>query len=103
MISSDFQALANKILPILQPYNIKRLALFGSVVRGEDKPDSDIDILVRLRPPGERPVIGLKWFALADELSRVLGRPVDLVTEEGLSPYIRPLVEKEMVILYEAE
>ena len=78
-----FQALSDIILPILQPYKVKRVALFGSVVRGEDRPDSDIDILVSLRPPGER--------------------PVDLVTEEGLSPYIRPYVEKEMVILYEAE
>ena len=103
VIPPNFQALADKILPILQPYNIKRLALFGSVARGEDRGDSDIDILVSLRPPGERPVIGLKWFDLVDELSRVLGRPVDLVTEEGLSPYIRPFIQKEMVILYEAE
>ena len=98
-----FQALSDKILPILQPYKVKRVALFGSVVRDEDRPDSDIDILVSLRPPGERPIIGLKWFDLAEKLSRVLERPVDLVTEEGLSPYIRPYVEKEMVILYEAE
>ena len=99
----DLQALAAKILPILQPYKIKRVAIFGSVVRGEDSPNSDIDILVSLRPPGERPVIGLKWFALAEQLSHILERPVDLVTEDGLSPYIRPYVEKEMVILYEAE
>ena len=101
--NQKFQALSDIILPILQPYKVKRVALFGSVVRGEDRPDSDIDILVSLRPPGERPVIGLKWFDLAEKLSRILGRPVDLVTEEGLSPYIRPYVEKEMVILYEAE
>ena len=49
------------------------------------------------------PVIGLKWFALIDELSRILDRPVDLVTDEGLSPYIRPFIEKELVVLYEAE
>ncbi|MBN1815261.1 MAG: nucleotidyltransferase family protein [Anaerolineae bacterium] len=98
-----FQALSDKILPILRPYQVKRTALLGSIVRGEDRADSDIDILVSLRPPGERPVIGLKWFDLAEQLSRVLGRPVDLVTEQGLSPYIRPYVEKEMVILYEAE
>jgi predicted nucleotidyltransferase len=102
-INPKFQALTDKILPILQPYKVKRVALFGSVVRGEAGPDSDVDILVSLRPPGERPVIGLKWFALVDELSRILDRPVDLVTDEGLSPYIRPFIEKEMVVLYEAE
>ncbi len=101
--NSEFQDLADKILPILQPYKIKRLAIFGSVARGEYKPDSDIDILVSLRPPGERPVIGLKWFELAETLSRILERPVDLVTEDGLSPYIRPYVEREMVVLYEEE
>jgi predicted nucleotidyltransferase len=99
----DLQALSDKILPILQPYNVKRVAIFGSVARDEDRPDSDIDILVSLRPPGERPVIGLKWFGLADQLSRILNRPVDLVTEEGLSPYIRPYIEQDMVVIYEAE
>ena len=102
-VNPKFQAISDKILPILQLYKVKRVALFGSVVRGEDKPDSDIDILVSLRPPGERPVIGLQWYDLAEKLSRILERPVDLVTEQGLSPYIRPYVEKEMVILYEAE
>jgi hypothetical protein len=98
---ADVQELADKILPVLQPYKIKRIAIFGSVVRGEAKADSDLDILVSLRPPGQRPVIGLKWFELAETLSRILKRPVDLVTEDGLSPYIRPFVEREMVILYE--
>jgi predicted nucleotidyltransferase len=79
------------------------VAVFGSVVSCEDIPGSDIDILVSLPPPGERPVIGLKWFELIEELSALLERPVDLVTEDGLSPYIRPYIEREMVILYEQE
>jgi predicted nucleotidyltransferase len=58
---------------------------------------------VSLKPPGERPIIGLRWFDLVDELSRVLDRPVDLVTEDGLSPFIRPYVEQEMVVLYESD
>ncbi|MEW5958461.1 MAG: nucleotidyltransferase family protein [Chloroflexota bacterium] len=81
-----FQELSEKIIPVLRPYKVKRVALFGSVVRGEDAPGSDLDILVTLRPPGERPVIGLKWFDLVEELSLILERPVDLVTEDGLSP-----------------
>ena len=102
-MNPKFQALSDKILPILQPYKVKRVALFGSVVPDEEGSESDVDILVSLRPPGERPVIGLKWFDLVDELSRILDRSVDLVTDDGLSPYIRPFVEKEMVILYEAD
>lgn len=96
-----FDDLRERILPILKPYGVKRVALFGSVVRGEDTSESDIDILVELKPPGERPPIGLKWFALEDELSHILGREVELVSESALSPYIRPYVEKEMVVLYE--
>jgi predicted nucleotidyltransferase len=87
----------------LAPYKVKRVAVFGSAVRGEDAAGSDLDILVSLPPPGERPVIGLKWFELIDELTAILGRPVDLVNEDGLSPYIRPYVEREMVILFQQE
>ena len=96
-----FEELRTQILPILLPWGVKRIALFGSVVRGEDTPESDVDILVELKPPDERPPIGLKWFGLEEELSHVLGRDVDLVSESALSPYIRPYVEREMVVLYE--
>ena len=95
------EELREKILPVLLPWGVKRVALFGSLVRGEDTPESDIDILVELKPPGERPPIGLKWFGLEQELSHILGREVELVSESALSPYIRPYVEKEMVVLYE--
>jgi len=94
--------LREKILPTLLPYGVDRVALFGSVVRGEITPESDIDILVTLKPSHERAPIGLKWFGLAEELSQLLERPVDLVTEEDLSPHIRPYVEQEMIIIYEA-
>lgn len=95
-----FEELREKILPVLLPY-VRQVAVFGSFARGEDTRESDIDILVELKPLGERPTIGLKWFGLEEELSRVLERKVDLIGKDGLSPYIRPYVEKEMVILYE--
>jgi len=91
-----------KILPVLLPCGVTRVSLFGSVVRGEATPGSDIDILVALKPPHERPPLGMfKWIALEEELSQKLGRTVDLVTEDGVSPYIRPYIEREKVILYE--
>lgn len=101
MRKTELDRLRETILTVLQPYRVKRVALFGSAVRGEDAPGSDLDILVALPPPGERPVIGLKWLDLIEELSLLLERPVDLVTEDGLSPYIRQYVEQEMVVLYE--
>jgi predicted nucleotidyltransferase len=92
-----FARLRELILSALLPYGAKRVALFGSVVRGEDSPKSDIDILVSFREP-----IGLLALArLRQELSERLGHPVDLVTEGFLSRYIRPYVEREKVILYE--
>ncbi|MCC6443422.1 MAG: nucleotidyltransferase family protein [Armatimonadetes bacterium] len=96
-----FEDIKAKIMPVLLPYGVKRVSLFGPVVRGEDTPESDIDILVEMKPSGERPAVGLKWYGLGDELSRILQRPVDLITESELSPYIRPYVEKGRVVLYE--
>jgi hypothetical protein len=93
----DFENLRNKILPVLQPYGIERVALFGSVVRGEAMPESDVDILVTFVKP-----IGLfKWVELEEELSKRLGRKADLVSARALKPRIRPRVEAEMVVIYE--
>lgn len=96
---NNYEQLRDQILPLLRPYT-KQIALFGSVARGDARADSDLDILVTLKPPDQRPPLGLKWFGIEDELSRLLGRSVDLVSEEALSPYLRPYVEKDQVILY---
>ena len=97
-----FEELREKIVPLLKPY-VKRVAVFGSFAHGEDTPDSDIDLLVALKPSGERPPLGLNWFGLWAEIEQRLGRKVDLVTEDALSPYIRPYVERERVVLYAEE
>ena len=52
-----FTDLRDKVLPILRPY-VKRIAVFGSFARGEETPESDIDILVELKRPGETPQAG---------------------------------------------
>jgi len=91
----NFNALRDIIFPVLDPYGVKRIALFGSVARGEETPESDIDILVTFGKP-----IGLfKWVELEEELAQRLGRKVDLCF--GIKPRIRPYVEKEMVVIYE--
>jgi len=99
-----FGELREKILPVLLPCGVKRVSLFGSVVRGEETPESDVDILIALKPPHERPPLGLfGWIELEERLGQALGRKVELVTEDGVSPYIRPYIEQEKVILYEEE
>jgi len=67
-----FAELREKMLPLLRPY-VKKVAVFGSFARGEETPESDIDVLVDLKPPGERPVLGLKWFGIEEELGSILG------------------------------
>jgi len=76
----------------LRALGVQRLALFGSVLRGEARPESDIDLLVQFAP-------GAKTFerflSLSELLERILERRVDLVTTEALSPYIGPKILAE--------
>ena len=65
-------------------YGLTRIGLFGSWLRGEQRPDSDIDLLVEL----ERPIGLFRFHRLEQDLSRLLGRPVDLVTPGALKPHI---------------
>lgn len=71
---------------------VRRLALFGSVARGEARPDSDVDLLVEFAP-GQKNFD--RFMALADLLERLVGHPVELVTIEALSPFIGPHILAE--------
>jgi predicted nucleotidyltransferase len=81
----------------IRDLGVQRLALFGSVLHGRPGPDSDADLLVQFRPGAK--TYG-RFLTLADLLERELGRRVELVTTEALSPYIGPriLAEAEDVI-----
>lgn len=79
-------------------YHVQELSLFGSAVRGEMGPDSDLDILVEFEP-GAR--IGLiKFESFVDELELLSGRRIDLVTKSGLKPWVRPSVLKDTRVIY---
>lgn len=97
----DINQLREMVLPMLLPLGVTRVAVFGSVARGEDTSESDVDILVDLKDYGKRPPIGLRWFQVEHDLGQVLGREVELVSRTALSPYIRESVEREMVVLYD--
>jgi len=81
-----------------QRYHIRKLALFGSVLRDDFTPDSDIDVLVEFEP-GHTP--GLSFFSMQEELSELLGRQADLNTYNFLSQYFRDRVVSEATVLYE--
>lgn len=78
-------------------YHIRRLSAFGSVLRDDFGPNSDVDLLVEFEP-GHTP--GLRFFTIQRELSGILGRKVDLNTAEDLSPYFRQEVLSEAEELY---
>jgi predicted nucleotidyltransferase len=80
-------------------HHIRKLALFGSVLRDDFTPESDVDVLVEFEPETR---VGLRFFALEQELSELLGRKVDLNTPGFLSKYFRDQVIAEAEPLYVA-
>lgn len=68
----------------IRSFGVRRLALFGSVLCNEARPDSDVDVLVEFQP-GQKNFD--QFLALADLLERLLEHRVEIVTTEGLSPF----------------
>ena len=89
----------DRIAEICRRYGVARLEVFGSVGRGKERPDSDVDVLYELAP-GAR--LGWEIEDLTDELSEVLGRPVDLVSRRALHERLRDAVLAEARVLYAA-
>lgn len=76
---------------------IEKAWVFGSFSRGEERADSDIDIMVTLMP-GTR--MGLKFFAMILDLERLLNRPVDMVVEGDLLPFAEATVNRDKKLVY---
>jgi len=83
------------ILSIAAKHGAKNVRLFGSIARGEDGPDSDVDLLVETEPTTS------SWFpaGLILDLERLLARRVEIVTDKGLNPHLRDRVLSEAVPL----
>ncbi len=78
---------------------MKSLAVFGSAARRQLRPDSDVDLVMELQPDAR---VGLLRHArMTSELEDIFGRRVDLGTRSALKPRMRPLVEREAILLYE--
>lgn len=89
--------LANRaeVLRAASRHGASNVRLFGSVARRAETPSSDVDILIDLA--SDR---GFSDFlALAEELEELIGRKVDLITSRGLSPFLKPLIEEEILLL----
>jgi len=87
----------DRIVDFCRRHHIRRLALFGSVLRDDFTPDSDVDVLVEF-DEGKTP--GFAYFTMQEELSDILGRRADLKTPNELSKYFRDEVLAEAEELY---
>ena len=84
-----------KILEIANGHGATEVRIFGSISRGEEREDSDIDLLVTMKPNSSL----FDIIAIKQDLEDLLGREVDVVTEASLSPYFKEEVLKEAINL----
>jgi hypothetical protein len=88
-----------QIAAFCRKHHIRWLAVFGSVLRDDFGPESDVDVLVEFEP-GHVP--GFAFFSIQEELSELFGRQVDLGTKKSLSRWIKARVLSEAQVLYDA-
>lgn len=87
----------SQIIPVIKSQGIVKAALFGSVVRGEAKKNSDVDLLVELEKGKSLLDLISLQFALEDKL----GRKVDVITYNSLHPLLKDSILKEQKVIYE--
>jgi len=94
MNKNDVLKTLSRLKPELaKRYGVTRLALFGSAVRNEARPGSDIDIVVAF----DGPATSTRYFGVQFILEDELGCPVDLVTEKAMRPELKPTIERESI------
>lgn len=100
MVCDRLPISSQALMAFCRKYRIKKLSVFGSMLRGDSKSDSDVDLLVEFLE-GYTP--GFQFAAIEDELSDLFQREVDLHTAASLSRYFRDAVLKEAEPIYVAE
>jgi predicted nucleotidyltransferase len=98
--SMTLAQIKSKVLPVFSGKPIKRAFVFGSFARKQNTHQSDLDILVELDPNIS---VGLiEFINIQIELEKQFGVKVDLVSDDGVSPYIRPFIDLDKKQIYEA-
>lgn len=87
--------LLEKIGTVLKKHGATKIALFGSYARGEQRPTSDVDILVEF---GDRKSL-LDLVGIEQEVSEAIGKKVDLLTEGAISPLILPHIKRDLEVI----
>ena len=92
------EEISKQITPILVKHQVGFAGVFGSFARGEVNEASDVDLLVRFNEPKSL----LDVIGLEQELSEILGRQVEVVTERALHPYLKTQVMRDLTVIYGA-
>ena len=98
MTQRDLNATMETVISILRKHGAKRIEIFGSYARGEQKKTSDLDIIVKFED--KKTLIEL--IGIEQELEDALGMEVDLLTEASISPYMMNRIKKEAVSIFPA-
>ncbi len=91
------EEIASRLAPLLEHYDVRSAGIFGSYARGDQRPDSDLDLLVEFRSPKGL----LTLVRIERELSEALGIKVDLLTEQAISPYLIERIKAELKVVYQ--
>ncbi len=94
-LSKSIRAIIPKMIKILKKYNVEKAGIFGSYARGEQRKDSDIDLIIE--PPKN---MGIEFVTLNYELEDALKKKVDLITYKGINPRIKKYVLNDEVRIY---
>jgi predicted nucleotidyltransferase len=94
-MEARIEEIKQKILPVLRRHGVKKAGIFGSIVRGEAREDSDIDILVEI----ESDISLLDFVGLKLEIEEALGRKIDLVEYSTIKPLLRERIMGEQVAI----
>lgn len=99
-MSEEIQKIKKEVSPVLKKYPISYAGIFGSYARGEEKENSDVDIMIKLKPDSSFSLFDL--IGVENELAKKIGKKVDLATEKSIGKYIKNSVFRDLKQIYEA-
>jgi predicted nucleotidyltransferase len=96
MKTIDLKAITEDVKPILMQYDVKFAGIFGSYARGDEKPSSDVDILIDFN----KPISFVEFFNMKESISEKLEKEVDIVSAKSILPYFKDYINKDLKIIY---